>query len=273
MPETKRFFPGVTQEYLDRQDSKLQKQQEKSKRKEERAQKAYDAKKNRAELLQKYGVNAEIYAKERREAIKGAVFGGAVGAVFWFCLNFYVNDFIDAFQGKDVFGQEWTKPAVNPLVDGKFQPTATWYRQLAFLVVSVCVALGVTRAYGGDYFANKKIVDAVDMMTWLKGMDRTYNLNEHPVILNTHHVKRLVRVVPHIIQRMSSEERIYFDMLMDGKINIQDNKTFMDMAVAIMMGHLDSHPKDAQLILDTFDERSLPDNLLSCCKMYTQYNR
>lgn len=271
MPETKRLFPGVTQEYLDKQDSKLQKQQEKSKRKEERVQKAYDAKKNRAELLQKYGVNAENYAKERREAIKGAVLGGAMGVAFWLCLSFYVNGFIDAFQGKDAGSQKWVKSVVNPFVDGKFQPTATWYRQLAFLVVSVCVALGVTRAYGygRDYFADKKIVDAGDMMSELKEMElfgKKYNLN-------THQVKRLVRVVPYVIQRMSGQERIYFDMLMEGKINIKDNKTFMDMAVAIMMGHLDSHPESAKLILDTFDERSLPDNLLSRCKMYTQYNR
>ena len=71
-----------------------------------------------------------------------------------------------------------------------------------------------------------------------------------------------------MIESMSADKRVYFDMLMSGKIDIKNNKTFMDMAIAIMSGHLQSHPEDAKLILDTFEEKSLPDVVRQRCEMY-----
>lgn len=97
------------------------------------------------------------------------------------------------------------------------------------------------------------------MMLELKEFGRKYKLNSRQV-------KHLLHTVDFVIKGMSQDNRIYFDMLMNGDINIKNNKVFMDMAVAVMTGHLESHPEDAQLILDTFEEKSLPDVLLYKCK-------
>lgn len=53
----------------------------------------------------------------------------------------------------------------------------------------------------------------------------------------------------------SSDNRVYFDVLIAGDIRIENQKTFMDMAVNIIAGHLQTHPEDAQRIEDVVKER------------------
>lgn len=255
MTDNKKLFPGVTQAQLDAEDRKKQKQEVHDAKVAEKQLRAT----MRAELLKKFGVDLNQYARERKAAIKGGVFGALMGVSFWWVLSFFVNGMIDSFRDKEVGGKEWTKSVVNPFVDGKFEPTGTWYRQLAFLIFSVCLAMGIYRVYGKEYRYDKQRVRAVDVMLELEKSGVKYDLN-------TREVKRLVEVVPFIIEGMAAEKRVYFDKLMNGEISIKDNDTFRNMAVAIMQGHLQSHPEDAALILDAFEEKSLPDTLLWRCR-------
>ncbi|MBO7509255.1 MAG: hypothetical protein J6T57_03200 [Alphaproteobacteria bacterium] len=259
MPGEKKLFFGVDPETLEKQEQIAAKKSAADAKRKSDEEAAKQAATERAEILQKVGVNSAIYKKDRSKAIGGSIFGVGMGIAFWLCLSFFVNGFIDAFKDKDVGGPEWTKSVVNPFVDGKFAPTATWYRQIAFLLVSLCIAIGTQHAYGSNYYESRKCVRTVDMMLNLEKFGAKYNLNKRQV-------KKLVKELDFIISHLATEKRIYFDMLMNGEINIKDNKTFMDMAVAIMMGHLESHPEDAQLILDTFEEKSLPDDLLRKCQ-------
>lgn len=259
MTDNKKLFPGVSQKDLD----KKQRIADKNAARLAAQEKAQTAEKQRAELLQKFGVNMDGYKHERIQAIKGTVYAGFVGFACWALFSFYINGFIDIFQNKKVGSKEWAKPIVNPFVDGKFAPTAAWYRQLAFLVVSLCIAIGTKAAYSKDYREIKDRVDAVDMMTDLEKFVDGAKLK-----LNPRQIKHLLKTVPFIIESMSADKRVYFDMLMSGKIDIKNNKTFMDMAIAIMSGHLQSHPEDAKLILDTFEEKSLPDVVRQRCEMY-----
>jgi len=112
----------------------------------------------------------------------------------------------------------------------------------------------------------KNYHDAAKMMLDLKELGGQFNLN-------THQIKRLVDLVPDVISHMSSEERVYFDLLMEGKINIKENKTFFNMAVAVMKGHLESHPEDAKRVLEVFEEASMPTNLLLKCRSLATVTR
>jgi len=69
--------------------------------------------------------------------------------------------------------------------------------------------------------------------------------------------KSLIEICPHIISRMSADERVYFDMLIDGDIESKNEEMFKNFALAVMDGHLRSNPEDLQMVLDAFDETSI----------------
>lgn len=72
----------------------------------------------------------------------------------------------------------------------------------------------------------------------------------------------LLEIAPAVVSRMSEAEAVYFEMLMDGRLEIIENKTFYDMAVAIMEGWLRKHPKDMERVLTVFDRDSIPQGLM-----------
>lgn len=254
--DKKRLFPGVTQEDLDKQQRAAAANANAA---EEKEQAAKDAAERERLLKEAAYVHVDSLAGYKKEAIKGGLFGLSLGLAVWLVLSFYVNGFIDTFQGKEAGGQKWVRSVVNPFVDGKFAPTATWYRQIAFMLASLGIVLGMQYAFGSSYADSKKRIRTVDMMLGLKKFGEKYNLN-------TRQVKKLVKDLRFIVSNMAAEERVYFDMLMKSKINIRNKETFMNMAAAIMEGHLNKHPEDAQLILDTFEEKSLPDDLFRKCQ-------
>jgi hypothetical protein len=57
-----------------------------------------------------------------------------------------------------------------------------------------------------------------------------------------------------IISHLSKKDQTVFEKLITG-----DAKMSVETAVAVMEGHLQSHPEDMKLVLDTFDENSIPD--------------
>ena len=57
-----------------------------------------------------------------------------------------------------------------------------------------------------------------------------------------------------IISHLSKKDQTVFEKLITG-----DAKMSVETAVAVMEGHLKSHPEDMKLVLDTFDENSIPD--------------
>jgi hypothetical protein len=93
------------------------------------------------------------------------------------------------------------------------------------------------------------------MMLELEKIGKEYNLD-------TEEVRRLVNVCKDVIKRMSKDKRVYFDMLMSGDISVKDSAIFQSMAVSVMSGHLQSHPEDLQMVLDVFDERSIPSEIM-----------
>ena len=68
-------------------------------------------------------------------------------------------------------------------------------------------------------------------------------------------------MVAKIISHLSSKDATFFNQMLSGEKEVP-----LNVAVKIMEGHLQSHPEDLQMILDSFDERSIPDEIknLAC---------
>lgn len=150
---------------------------------------------------------------------------------------------------------------------GKFMPRGVWWINMAFLLTGICIVIGknyknlqeikekiADNRYGRRY--NKVAEEAVDMMMDLKDLAQELNLNDRDI-------ETIVEMVPGIISKMAESERVYFDKLMSGEIDIQDNKALYGMAVAIMEGHLRKHPEDFEQILAKIDQRTIPQGLMN----------
>ena len=158
---------------------------------------------------------------------------------------------------------------------GKFLPRGIWYMNMAFLLVAICGVIKTLkkhnkeiaqiREYNASAISHNKTSKAtVDMMLELKKFGQQYNLN-------TDQVKKLVESATEIISRMSGDERVYFDMLLNGDLdNTSDKETFMKMATAIMSGHLQTHPEDMKLVMEVYDAKSIPEEII---QKYSQYQK
>ena len=71
--------------------------------------------------------------------------------------------------------------------------------------------------------------------------------------LNAETVQKMKNVAPSIIENMSADSRVYFDLVLDGKIPLDDPE-LMKSAAAIVRGHLKTHPEDKQLVTSAFGE-------------------
>lgn len=127
---------------------------------------------------------------------------------------------------------------VNP--NPKFKAHGTW---LANLIISLLFFAGF--AYGNKEL--KRDFDTVDMMVDLEKFGKDYNLNAKQV-------KKLLKKSEDIIVRMSKENATYFDMIINGKVDITKDKVFVDMAVAILDGYLSAHPEETAGVLSVFTE-------------------
>ena len=127
---------------------------------------------------------------------------------------------------------------------------------LAFMLVSTCILL---RSYRKDKrnsatrYANENAT--VDLMLAIKSIKEAGKKVKLNVTDET--AKKLIEICPYIISRMSADERIYFDMLIDGDIESTNEEMFKNFALAVMDGHLSSNPKDLQMVLAAFDETSI----------------
>ena len=152
-------------------------------------------------------------------------------------------------------GYVWyDRPEHHPEYVGKIHPNKSWYINMALIMLTVLAIIGNPKERIKNYKHNKNIKNeeaAVEMMYDLGELKEKYNLNDTQI-------KKLLQVVPYIISNISKDQRVYFDMLMEGKIKIKDNKTYYDMAVAILAGHLESHSEDYAKLQEVFAEESIP---------------
>ncbi len=139
---------------------------------------------------------------------------------------------------------------------GKFAPTIGWIANMLVMLMGVVggAVIAHRQKMNADYIRLHN--DTVDMMLDLEDFKGNYNLN-------TYQVARMINNMSDIIREMSADKRVYFDMILDGRINIRKNDTFLKMATHIMQGHLAKHPHDINKIIDVYDWRSVPLDLLT----------
>ena len=283
----KKLFPGVTEQDVQKQEMEKQKaikvaeakrialEEAKEKAKQKAAADAAEAKVN-AERLEAYKKYLKISDKipsmsDIKQFCKVNALAAAslfmLGNVSWlfvqsdpyvdtnghgFADNPHYKPYKAALHDAYIptnkyYGYDWEDAdgAINEEPD--FAPSVAW---MINVFLSVCVLV----------VSSRLLIDTdgkktVKMMLELEKIGKEYNLD-------TKEVRRLVNVCKDIIKRMSADKRVYFDMLMSGDISVKDNATFQSMAVSVMSGHLQSHPEDLQMVLDVFDERSIPSEIM-----------
>lgn len=124
-----------------------------------------------------------------------------------------------------------------------------WAKHMNLLVVeALLVAIIVFVHLAKNCKARKDI----DVMLAIKKAGKVHKIN--PKLL-----KKMIRVAPEILRHMSAEHTIYFDVLaQNGFDKCTNNKKVYDMAKNVLEGYLLTHPNDRQLVLELFDQDSLP---------------
>lgn len=141
---------------------------------------------------------------------------------------------------------------------GKFDPRALWYVNMACLLVAAYWGIGVARAKMKQHRINRAQENLVDMM-----LDMPF-IGVH----DAKKVEKLMKIAPNIVANMSRDRRVYFDTLMNPsddsnmRSDIINNDSICDMAIEIMVGHLQSHPEDMERAIRICADNDIPQNML-----------
>ena len=147
---------------------------------------------------------------------------------------------------------EAVKDAYIPFYNGKFDPHATWMVTVCFQIILALACVGIAIRQKSK---RKEQEHDIDIMLEIEKLAKEHNLDATAA-------KKMLTIAPEIVKHMSEDSRVYFDMIMDGKVSTTD-ENFMNIASAVMAGHLQSHPEDMERIMTVFDERAIPQEILN----------
>lgn len=275
MTTTKKMFPGMTQEKIDNaekaakfktaikaaqkaMDEEAEREKQKLKKEEQQRKKAH--KKygfSKADRALGTGIVSTVDFLKHQLQLNAATF--LIGSLGWFhghavgvsAIDEWGEERFYPFESRDY--KQAIKDAYNPIRDGKFDPHFWWYVNAALiLVVSVYSIVNATERV-------KTIADRanaqIDIMLEIEKLAKEHKMD--PSV-----AKKIIQVAPDIVKNMSKDSRVYFDMIMDGKVSVED-ENFLNIATAIMVGHLKTHPEDMERVMSTFDEKSIPQEVLA----------
>ena len=143
------------------------------------------------------------------------------------------------------------------MVNGEYAPDFNWYLTMGMIVVFAAFSLaGTVISANKSYKKDLKAAKAqVNIMLAIEKLAKEHKMD--PSV-----AKKIIQIAPDIVKNMSKDSRVYFDMIMDGQVSVEDEK-FLDIATSIMVGHLESHPEDMERIMTTFYEKSIPQEVLA----------
>ena len=122
-----------------------------------------------------------------------------------------------------------------------------WEVNLAILAIPAIILFRITyKKYEKDL---QNAYNQIDIMLTIEKLAGENNSNEVYRVA----VQEIENVDPSIIENMSADSRVYFDLVLDGKIPVDDPE-LMKSAAAIVRGHLKTHPEDKQLVTSAFGE-------------------
>lgn len=150
------------------------------------------------------------------------------------------------------------KDAYIPFYKGKFDPHIAWMVNVCFQIILALACVGIAVRQKSK---RKEQEHDIDIMLEIEKLAKEHNLDATAA-------KKMLTIAPEIVKHMSEDSRVYFDMIMDGKVSA-DDENFMNIAAAVMAGHLQTHPEDLDRVMSVFDDKAISAELLN---MYTQQN-
>lgn len=151
----------------------------------------------------------------------------------------------------DYSAQTLTKPSVTHLSDLR---AIRAYLGLASIIYFMLIALQNVSAD-----KKKKIAKAKEILTlWSNGnFDKIHIENEQDYEEeDIEQEETVIEMLENVVSHLSSQDAAAFKKIMAGATNIP-----FDTAIQIIQGHLKTHPTDLHLISETFDERSIPEEI------------
>ncbi len=141
------------------------------------------------------------------------------------------------------------KDAYWPIKGGEYAPDSSWHLNVSMVLVCALLLLAqnVNAANKERKRDLKSARNQIDIMLKIDGLAKEHNLDATAA-------KKMLTVAPEIVKHMSEDSRVYFDLIMDGKISVND-ENFVNIATAVMAGHLQSHPEDLQLVKNVFEKQ------------------
>lgn len=262
----KKLFPGVSRQEADSKQAltklqeKLRQEQEEQNKQENSIYKKYL---DYPALSRATGTDKFLFWCKTNAIAFAALF--ALGNVNWLMLqsqefekgpipttNKYFKPYKialhDAYIPTSKYYYDNIERNIKTVTEPTFKLHFLWCLNVFLSVCCILINTSITKGLNADF-------DAVDMMLDLEKLQKQYNLN-------TKQVYRLIFTAKNVIKKMSIDNPVYFNMLMQGDINITNQNAFKNMAVAIICGHLQSYPKDANRVLNAFEEASIPDEIL-----------
>lgn len=259
----KKLFPGVTE-----QDIKKQERQEGSKASEARRvalEKAKRAAEEKAAQEKSRKKLHDLYNKVLPLKVKIGIIAAlnfCIGGLYRISKDFSkdVNDltvplghalvetYIPTYSYQ--YNWEWSGSNKDPKGKGEFGSVIN-ERWMVHMFVLLAEALVLAFIAMNNVKKNKQI----DLMAEIAELSKEQNIDQK-------YITAMLKVAPSIVQNMSKDSRVYFDMLMEGKFDIEKTPGILNIATGIMQGHLQSHPEDIEKILAVFDKRSIPSEIM-----------
>lgn len=108
----------------------------------------------------------------------------------------------------------------------------------------------------GDLRKRNAVIKDIDTMLSVKDLGNSYMVHKDAL-------KKMVKVAPEIVRHMSKDSSVYFEMLMNGDFDCEQDAQVLEFAKAVLAGHLYKHPEDLNRVLSVYDESTLPQSLIA----------
>lgn len=127
--------------------------------------------------------------------------------------------------------------------------TSKYLKQLAIImapaIFTICLYIGYKKR-GGEH--EQAAADAANFMLDWAEMGADYAIN--PKMLKHIMSDRFARDV---IAGMSEGEALWFEMLLEGNVEVADSPAFKNMAITVMQNYLTAHPEAIVKLLEKYD--------------------
>ena len=184
--------------------------------------------------------NSSYYTSSGIEVELGDAIRETYDPHFHAAKGFYTGSYLFDREG---YKQATTKPAYR---DSTINTRWKVHTGLC-LIEAFILALGII----GNLSGRSRLDKDVDTMLEIEELAEKNGYSKELIM-------KMIGIVPIVIEHMSKESRLYFDLLMSGNFDYQKDTDVINVAREILRGHLQSHPEDMQKVLSAVDDVAIP---------------